>query len=564
MNEEVKANKIISISRRRGLYWPSFEIYGGLAGFYDYGPLGLLLRENIFQIWRRMYRLEGFYEIDTPNINPEEVFVASGHVSSFSDLLVTCNKCGESFRADHLTAGIVVSTDIEEIKRALASGKVKCTRCGSNSFSEPRQFNLMFRTFIGPYEGKKGYLRPETAQGIFINFQQLLRFFRDSLPFGIIQRGKGFRNEISPRQGFIRLREFNMLEAELFVDPEDMSWGRFNQARDVMTALLPSGGELIRISFGKAVEQGIIGSEVIAYFMYLTQQFMISLGIDEKRCRFKQHGRDELAHYATEAWDFEAELSTGWTELTGIADRGTFDLTSHSRHSGADLTFFKKHEPVTVKRRRIVPNKVELGRHFGAKAKAIAEKMESMESFQGGSLKVTVDGEQYELSERFFSFVEEEVRETGTRITPRVIEPSSGLDRIFYAVLEHSFDESTETFDFPQSIAPIKIGVFPLIEEERLIEIAKSLHMELLSSDIESYYDEHGSIGRRYARMDEIGTPFCVTVDEQTLEDSTVTVRERKTKKQIRVKSEMLVQAIRKLLSGSGLEEVAYNGEVFR
>lgn len=557
MKSDDIAGRIMAIAKRRGIYWPSFDIYGGLAGFYDYGPLGVLLRENIYSRWRALYRMEGFYEIDTPNINPEEVFVASGHASSFSDVLVSCMSCGESFRADHLTD----SSSIEEAKRKIASGKVRCPRCGGTSFSEPREFNLMFRTFIGPQETKRGYLRPETAQGVFINFQSLLRFFRDTLPFGVIQRGKGFRNEISPRQGFIRLREFNMMEAELFVDSEEKHWPNFDAAADEEARLIPAGREPVSVTFGEAVSQGIIGSEVVAYFMFLTQRFMQEIGISRDRSRFRQHAPNELAHYASEAWDFEAELSSGWTELTGIADRGTYDLNAHASHSGADLSYFKKYrEERKAVRKVIMPNRSELGKEFGADAPKIADALSAADPSKArDALDVNVEGKVYSIGRRFYTVKEEEIRETGYRMVPRVIEPASGLDRIFYAVLEHSFDTETESFAFLPSVAPVKAGVFPLMDDEAMVNAARSIHSSFLSRSIEAYYDATGSIGRRYARMDEIGTPYCITVDELTLSDGTVTVRERKTRKQIRVKREAVVEIISGLLSGMPFEEVPYN-----
>ncbi|MEM3852042.1 MAG: glycine--tRNA ligase [Methanomassiliicoccales archaeon] len=556
MSERDIQERVLSLSRRRGFYWPSFELYGGLAGFYDYGPLGLLMRENIYAVWKALYRREGFFEIDTPAINPEEVFVASGHVASFADMLVECKQCGESFRADQLPG--MEQLTASEIRTALEEGKATCPVCGSTSFSEPRPFNLMFRTFIGPSESKKGYLRPETAQGIFINFNQLLRFYREKLPFGAIQRGRGFRNEISPRQGLIRLREFNMLEAELFVDPDNKGWPGFAKAASVKTRLLTADGKEIEITFGHALKSGLIKSEVHAYFMFLTQRLMEIVGLDLSKCRFRQHRRDELAHYAVDTWDFEVLLSNGWTELTGIADRGAYDLTAHASKSGQDLSYFKRGTGEMRRRKVVKANRAALGKRFRNEARLIADAVERLQpEVVGGEITVDVEGRKYVLSTDFYEVTEIEEKDSGRRVVPHVIEPSGGLDRIFYAVLEHSLTSSEEgdAFALAPSIAPIKAGVFPLTQADEQCTFAREIYERLLSDSIEVYYDESGSIGRRYARMDEVGTPYCVTVDEISLTDRTVTIRDRRTKQQIRIHADSINAYLQKLINWDAVRE---------
>ena len=275
------SSDILSLCKRRGFFWPSFEIYGGVAGMYDYGPLGTELKNNITNVWRDAYRLgEGFVEIDSETINPEPVFKASGHLDEFSDLLVTCRDCAEPFRADHLVKGLHPNPDClggKELEALIRENDVRCPDCGGE-LASVEEFNLMFKTNIGPGSNRPGYLRPETAQGIFVNYTHLYRYMREKLPFGVIQVGRGYRNEISPRQGVIRLREFNMMEAELFVDPEDKSWERYDGIKDELLRLVPSSGEEVRVTVAQAVERGIIANEVLAYFVWFTQSFLVRVG----------------------------------------------------------------------------------------------------------------------------------------------------------------------------------------------------------------------------------------------------------------------------------------------
>ncbi len=553
--------KLVSMSKRRGFYWPSFEIYGGIAGFYDYGPLGMLMRNSITDTWRRIYRSEDFYEIDTPTVNPESVFRSSGHLEFFTDYLVDCNSCHESFRADHLVDLAGAPSTPETLSKKLSEEKTRCPRCGSRNFSAPRPFNLMFQTQIGPAGSKTGYLRPETAQGIFMNFQQINRFFREKLPFGVIQTGRGYRNEISPRQGLLRLRELNMLEAELFIDPSEKQWKDFVKIKDVKLNLLPRSGKQTTISADEAVRGGIIGSEVLAYFMCLTHRFMVSVGVDPSRSRFRQHAKDEMAHYSTETWDFEAELSSGWTEVAGVAYRGSYDLSAHIKGSSADLTFFRKSGTERVERKAIVrANRPKLGPVYKEKAKEMALLIEQLspEDVRGKkSIWIQFNGNRIDVPAEFFSVVETEEKVRGEKFVPHVVEPSMGLDRIFFTVLEHSFSESDGyvVLRLPPRIAPIKAGVFPLLDDSRMTEAALAIHDELLVGGVEPYYDDSGSIGRRYARMDEVGTPYCITVDDVTLKDGTVTVRERDSRKQVRIGRKDLAGSIGRLLSGGRLED---------
>ncbi|MBE6518350.1 MAG: glycine--tRNA ligase [Thermoplasmata archaeon] len=557
----------MSVCKRRGFIWPSFEMYGGVAGMYDYGPLGCALKNNIVEMWRSIYKgREGFVEIDSETVNPREVFKASGHLDNFADLITYCQKCQAPYRADHMVKDFYDNPDIltpKQLEEAFVEHKIKCPACGGE-LGPVEEFNLMFRTNIGPGNARVGYMRPETAQGIFVNYSNLYRYNREKLPMGVIQTGRSYRNEIAPRQGMIRMREFNQMEVELFVDPEDKDWTRFPEIENGMLDLIPNTTlQLTTMSVKDAVETGVIANRVLAYFVYTTKQLLLSLGIDEKRLRFREHEKDEMAHYAADCWDAEVLLSYGWTEIVGIADRGNWDLTRHAQFSGQDLSHFKKYdEPKEMEVEKINPNSKLLGPTFKGKAKAISEAISALppSAIQDGKLKVTVDGEDIELTSEYFEVVKRVEKVTGDRVIPHVIEPSHGLDRIFYSVLEHAYtyDEKEDyvVLKLAPVVAPIKVGVFPLMEKDGLDTVAKQIYESIHSSRVEAYYDGSGTIGRRYARMDEVGTPWCITVDYDSLQDNTVTIRDRDTTEQKRIKIADAPRIVDELLAGKSFDQL--------
>ena len=562
---DVDPSDLLGLCKRRGFIWPSFEIYGGVAGMFDYGPLGCALRNNITDVWRAIYKgREGFVEIDSETVNPREVFKASGHVDEFADLITYCTKCQAPFRADHLVKEFYDNPDVlspAELDQAFIDHNVKCPECGGD-LGKVEEFNLMFKTNIGPGSARIGYLRPETAQGIFVNFNNLYRYNREKLPLGVIQTGRGYRNEIAPRQGMIRMREFNMMEVELFVDPEDKDWPRFPKIENETITLVPNTTcEPVTMTIKEAVDKGIIANRVLAYFVNTTKQFLIRLGIDPARLRFRQHLKDEMAHYAADCWDAEVLLSYGWMEITGIADRGCWDLSRHAQFSGTELTHFKKFdEPVEEEVDKVKANHKLLGPRFKAKAKDIASAIESKTpaDIKDGKLTITVDGEAMELESELFEVVRVKEKVAGKRVVPHVIEPSCGLDRIFYSVLEHAYDrdekEGYTVLHIKPEVAPIKVGVFPLMEKDGLDDLAREIYEKLQMSGLNSLYDGAGTIGKRYARMDEVGTPYCITVDYEALEGETkgtVTIRDRDSKAQRRIRIEDAEQVIRSLMAGA-------------
>jgi len=534
-------DKILSLGKRRGILYPSYEIYGGKTGFFDYGPLGSLLKHNLEEAWRSLYvTKEGCMEVVTPVVTPFEILKSSGHVDKFLDVIFTCQKCSSSFKAPE-----IVNKDVtlHEAQEAIKKG-ITCPECAGQLIAE--EVHLMFETSIGPSKKQPAFLRPETAQGIFIDFYNLYRFFRQKLPFGIVQVGKGFRNEVSPRQGIIRLREFSMAEAEIFFDPNHKDHPRFSQVKHEPLHLFPAEKKDIKISLEEAVKNRIIGSQVLAYYLAITHKFLISTGIDAQKIRFRQHASTEMAHYATECWD--AEIFTqrfGWIECVGIADRSAHDLQSHMNATDADLTAFHRFDSPRKEKKKIIRVKMDkLGPIYKDKAGSIKKQLESLSPTGPGDITIVLDGKPLVIDPSCYEIVEEEVSLEGQHFIPHVIEPSHGIDRILYCILEHNYQEIEKEgekytlLSLPYKISPIPVGVFPLINKDGLPQVATEIEQSLRQQGIIAFYDDSGSIGRRYARMDEIGTPFCITIDHQTLTDDTVTIRDRDTTQQERIKKE--------------------------
>lgn len=564
-------SKIMEMLIRRGFLWQSFEIYGGIAGFIDFAPLGNGVRRNLEKIWRNYFVInERAVEIDTPTIGIEDVFAASGHLTSFTDVAIECKECGRVFRADHYIKeklGIESDETMEAINEILESYDLNC-ECG-NEFKDPEHFNLMFATTIGLGDSKRGYLRPETAQGIFIDFKRLKEYFRGQLPFGVSQIGRVYRNEISPRQGVIRLREFNQSELEYFVHPEEKSHPNFSRYRDMTVVLEDKHENQHNITLGEAISKGILPHELLAYFIGKTKKFLLESGVNEGKLKFRQHKDDERAHYAIDTWDAEALTEYGWIELVGIADRTDYDLKRHTKFSGEDMSVFVQFsKPQKVKRKKLTPLMSKLGPQFRGKAKAIATEIENYQGEVGNSVNVEVDGEVFEVSQEFFEVedVEEEIH--GERITPHVIEPSFGLDRLVYTILEHSFDSDTidgeerKVLRLKNWITPVQVAVLPLLTKDEFLKVSEEIITGLKGLGIFTEYDTSGSIGRRYRRYDEVGTPFCVTIDKQTLEDRTVTVRDRDTTEQARISIDNLPKVIEELLQTD--KSIYEFGEKFR
>ena len=501
MAESTTMEKIVSLCKRRGFVYPASEIYGGLNGFWDYGPLGVLLKNNIRDSWWRAM-------VECPPIGPDghpldmvgldssiiqnpKTWIASGHVGGFSDPMIDCRACKTRVRADHLmvliitrtednariyfsgvgtrdevvaanekklrkllegphTESLVAATTLSEEERA----KVPCPQCGEKgSLTEPRQFNLMLSTEIGAVDATKAYLRPETAQGIFLDFKNIIDTTRVKVPFGVAQVGKSFRNEVTPRNFIFRSREFEQMEMEWFCPPDDaMKWFEFWRAERM--------------------------------------RWWESLGIKRENLRFRDHDEDELSFYSKGTADIEylyPFTAPDFGELEGIAHRGEYDLTQHTKHSGQKLDYFDQELQLRLKEQGVAPEEIK----------------------------------------------------ARSRYTPNVIEPASGLTRAVLVLLCEAFIEDPNRpsgvfMKFDPKMAPIKAGIYPLVNKDGMPEVAEKLFMDLRTKYM-CEYDNKQAIGKRYARMDEIGTPYCFTIDGQTMTDQTVTVRERDTLAQERV-----------------------------
>jgi glycyl-tRNA synthetase len=444
---KVTMEKLVSLCQRRGFIFPSSEIYGGLSSCWDYGPVGVELKRNIKEAWWRtmVQERDDVIGVDASILMHPRVWEASGHLAGFSDPLVECKGCHQRWRADELEGD-------------------KCPSCGGE-LTEPRQFNMMFKTFMGPVEDDASvvYLRPETAQGMFVNFENVLNTTRKRLPFGIAQTGKAFRNEITTGNFIFRSREFELMEMEYFVRPgTDGEW--------------------------------------FEYWLEERQNWYTNLGIKKEHLRLREHDKEELSHYSRRTVDINYLYPMGWAELEGIANRGDFDISQHASFSGKEITYF-----------------------------------------------------------------DEETRE---HFVPCVVEPAVGADRVILAFLCEAYDEEPDKddirvlFHFHPNLAPVKVAVLPLSRKENLAALARDVYADLRPSFM-TQYDDTQSIGRRYRRQDELGTPFCVTVDFQSLEDNQVTIRERDTMNQIRVPIAVLRDTLQAKLAGEDLFVLPEGGKVW-
>lgn len=512
--------KMEDLLKRRFFYDQSFAIYGGITGQYDFGPMGCMLKANMLNAWRQFFVLEEqMLEVDCSILTPEPVLKASGHVDRFADLMVKDLKTGECFRLDHLIKAHLEKVSSE--KKATQELKDECTDIvikldgmtkdemaavmkkfamksplTLNELSEPMEFNLMFGTSIGPTGLVKGFLRPETAQGIFVNFKRLLEFNQGKLPFAAAQIGNSFRNEISPRSGLIRVREFTMAEIEHFCDPNMKDHPKFVDVADYEMTLYSAcnqmdGKSASKIKIGDAVKSGLVANETLGYFMTRIQKFLIKVGILPSRLRFRQHMNNEMAHYACDCWDAECLTSYGWVECVGCADRSAYDLTQHTNATGVRLAAEKKlPEPKTIEVTEAIPNKQVLGKAFKKEAKDITDliarmsidDLKKMDDELTSKDAFTVDS-----SSKSFTLTREMVAiKTSSKtvyveeIIPSVIEPSFGIGRIMYSLLEHRFqmrdgDEQRCYFSLPPVIAPLKCSVLPLSTNPEFAPFVKQI-----------------------------------------------------------------------------------------
>ncbi|KAL8969375.1 MAG: hypothetical protein Q9183_002023 [Haloplaca sp. 2 TL-2023] len=618
-----------SMLRRRMFYTPAFEVYGGVSGLYDYGPPGCSLQANIIETWRKHFVLEeDMLEVDCTMLTPHEVLKTSGHVDKFADWMCKDPKTGEIFRADHLVEEVLESrlkgdkeargqkVDVDEEKDAKRKKKVKDTKAiklddgvvkeyeeilakidnydgdelgllitkysiknptTGGDLLPPVAFNLMFQTSIGPSSNLPGYLRPETAQGQFLTFQKLLEFNQQSMPFASACIGKAFRNEISPRAGLLRVREFLMAEIEHYVDPEGgKKHPRFGEVADVEVSLLDRkvqlGGstEVTEMTIGEAVKSGTVDSETLGYFVARIYLFLIKLGADRKKIRFRQHMANEMAHYAADCWDAELLTSFGWIECVGCADRSAYDLTVHTKKTGAPLYVREtRSEPLKIEEWQIDVDKKKFGPKFKKDGKAVETAIEklsqdvreklSIELEQKGKIEVDVPGVgsgKVDVDKDLVK-IEKRTRVEHTReYTPNVIEPAFGIGRILYSLLEHVYwsregADERGVLSFPPPIAPTKVLLVPLSGHPDFKPLVSRMGQKLRRLGISNRVDDSSAtIGKRYSRNDELGTPLGITVDFQSVKDNSFTLRDRDSTKQVRSDEDSICAAIQSLVEG--------------
>lgn len=558
------------LARRRGFFWQSYEIYGGSSGFATYGSLGARLKQNIERKLRELFINKiGILEVESPIITPGKVFEASGHVQHFKEPMIDCLKCLNRFRADHLLREFANVSEaeaeklgLEELKAAIEKFKIRCPDCGGQ-LGEPKHFLTMFKTTIGPYSDAVGYGRPEAAQGIFVEFKRLYEIAREKLPFGALQIGHALRNEISPRQGLLRLREFTIADLEFFFDPEEPDCYLLKEVENEKLRFLLADDRLkesekiTEITLKDALKKGYIKTEWQAVFMALAKKLLIELGVAAEKQRFIEKLPWERAHYSLQSFDQEVLVERwGWVEVSGHAYRADYDLKCHGESGCVDMFVFKEYEkPIEREHIIVKPIMAKLGPAFKAEAGKVQElisKADPKEVESSLKEKGYFILEKYKVLPEHLNISKEKSVERGRRFIPHVVEPSFGSDRLLYVALEHAYrvKDDRVLLSFPRDIAPIQIGVYPLVSKDGLPEKAAELQRALSDEGFMAEYDEAGSIGRRYARADEIGIPVGITVDYDTLKDDTVTIRDRDSWTQVRSKIDDIPELIRKYLRG--------------
>jgi glycyl-tRNA synthetase len=628
--QEFDRSAFESLMKRKNFYWQSFEPHGPVKGLFDYGHPLATLEAQFLTIWRDHFvRKERMQELKCAMITPYNVFKTSGHVDKFADFMCKDPKTGEILRADHLIKDVLearlksdkeargekveetVDDPTKKKKKLKASkGAVKLddevrkeyefllatlddytgedmavlvkkhdirSPITGNEVEPPVSVNLMFQTQIGATGKEPAFLRPETAQGQFLSFQHLLEYNDGKMPFASASIGYSFRNELSPRSGLLRVREFLMAEIEHYVDPESgKQHAGFKKVRDYKLPLLArdvqqSGGSTPTfITIGEAVDTKLVDNETLGYFIARIGMFMERIGVDPTKMRFRQHMQNEMAHYAADCWDCELQTSYGWVECVGCADRSAYDLSVHMKATGVPLNVRENlKEPYRVEEWQAQLDKKKAGPIFKKDASKVQAALDSLtQDFREklslslekeGEVEIDVadvEGGKVKLNKDVVS-IQKESRVVNTReYIPNVIEPSFGIGRILYSLMEHAYwtregDAARSVMSFLPTVAPIKVLLVPLQKDARFAPVVESLEEQLDDRGISYDTDSSGvSIGKRYSRNDELGIPCGITVDYQSLEDGTFTLRDRDTTKQVRAKAEDILDAVEKMTLG--------------
>jgi glycyl-tRNA synthetase len=503
MGSSISIEELATFCKKKGFVFPSSDIYGGLSGFFDFGPLGVELLKNIKDsFWKTFVRDKEFMEgIEASIISHPRTWKASGHLESFGDLILTCKKCNNKLRADHFIEDHLKINaegwELDKINELIKENNFKCPKC-KGDFEELKDFNLLFETSIGAQRdsSSKAYLRGETAQGMFMDFKQVAESSRQSLPFGIAQIGRCFRNEISPRDFLFRSREFHIAELEFFIHPQEKRCEEITKKHMSLKLNLldeetqnKDSTDLKPTSIEEMVDKGRLG-QWHAYWLAEQIMWLKSVGLSEKNLKIREHIKTELSFYSSATFDIDYQYPFGSKELAGNANRGQYDLTQHAKESGKKIEFFDE--------------------------------------------------------------------KTKEKVVPRVIEPTFGVERIFLAVLTEAFNDDKKrgnvVLNLDPSIAPFKAAVFPLVSnDKKIVKLTKQV-FDSIKEDYHCFYDQGGSVGRRYARQDEVGTPFCITVDFDSLKDGECTIRDRDSTKQVRVPIQGINEILKRLLKGDKLD----------
>lgn len=564
---EEKQNLLKVLLQENNIIVPSYLLYGGLSGFQDYGHVGLKIKNNLVSCWKKFFLNEitdNIFEIETPIIMPHQVLKASGHVDKFIDFIVFEND--KEHRADHFAKDWFMKQNMTDKMNQVDNWTKEELQKNFNEFKIIDSPNIQIMEKNLMFELKQGdeinFLRPELAQGIFVNFH----IFSDKkLPFGLAQVGNSFRKEICPKQ-FIRMRTFNQMEIEYFIDPKNKNHHCFNNIKNDQIPILSNQMQIDNnfipkmIQLQQAIDDKIINSQTMCYFLNKIYKFAIKIGLKPDKIRFRQHLKTEMAHYANECWDLEALVNDNWLECVGCADRGDYDLKAHSKENNKLTVKRTLEKPIFINSLKIKPKKSSLCKIFKEKSPQILLNLENLEEekileFQkNGKINIFIDDQNFiQIDDSLAEIIEEKIKISSEDFFPHVIEPSFGIDRLIYSIFEQNIwkrpeSEKRVVVSLPYEISPYQIAIFPLYGREDMVELVDKITKDLNKNGFTCYNDNSSvNIGKKYVRIDEIGIKFAITVDPGTLDknNESVTIRSRDNMKQVKVKIDKILETLK-------------------